>query len=58
MSLTLAIALNVILDIGLLGGLAWSMSHARKLTPHVPAAANVEVIELRGALVEIERHAA
>lgn len=55
MSLTLAVALNVILDLGLLGGLAWMMSHPRKLTPHVPAADDAEVVQLRGSRVEVER---
>jgi hypothetical protein len=56
MSLTLAIALNLVLDLGLLGALAWMMSHPRRLTAHEPAAPNVEVIQLRrGDVVEVER---
>lgn len=56
MSVTFAIALNVILDAGVLCALAWVMSRPGKLTPHVPAAPNVEVIQLhRGATVEVER---
>jgi hypothetical protein len=35
MTLSLAIALNAALVVSLLGGLAWFMSHPRKLTPHV-----------------------
>jgi hypothetical protein len=34
MPLTIAIILNVVLDIALLAGLAFHMSHAAKLTPH------------------------
>lgn len=56
MSVTLAIALNVILDVGVVGVLAWVMTRPSKLTPHRPAAPNVEVIQLRrGATVEVER---
>jgi hypothetical protein len=35
MSLSAAIAVVVILDLTLLGFLAWMMSHARRLAPHV-----------------------
>ena len=35
MSLSLLIAINTLADIALLGGLAYVMSHARHLTPHV-----------------------
>jgi hypothetical protein len=35
MSLSAAIAAIVILDVTLLGLLAWMMSHPRHLTPHV-----------------------
>ncbi len=38
MSLSLAIALNPILAVSLLGALAYSMSHAARLSPHRPAA--------------------
>jgi hypothetical protein len=59
MSLTLVIALNAILDAGLLGGLAWFMSHPRKLVPHEPAAENVEVIQFPSGLVaEVEKRRA
>ncbi len=37
MSLSLAIALNVLLCLSLLSGLARVMSLANRLTPHVPA---------------------
>jgi len=37
MSLPTAIAVIVVLDIALLGFLAWMMSHPRHLTPHVSA---------------------
>ena len=35
MSLSLLITINVLADIALLGGLAYVMSHARRLEPHV-----------------------
>jgi hypothetical protein len=35
MSVSLLIAVNVLADVALLGGLAYVMSHARHLTPHV-----------------------
>ncbi len=55
MSLSLVIALNAILAVALLGGLAWLMSHPRKLTPHEPAAPNVEVIQFpSGLIAEVE----
>ena len=55
MSLSLVIALNVVIDGVLLGGLAWVMSHARRLEPHEPAAENVEVIRFpRGLVAEVE----
>ena len=38
MSLSAAIATIVILDVALIAFLAWTMSHARHLTPHVPQA--------------------
>ncbi len=57
MSLPFAIALIVILDAGLLAGLAWFMSHPRKLVPHEPAAENVAVIQFPSGLVaEVETH--
>jgi hypothetical protein len=37
MSLQLAIAINVVSDLGLLGGLAYAMSRTAKLTPHFRA---------------------
>ncbi|HXB15264.1 MAG TPA: hypothetical protein VNV44_05925 [Solirubrobacteraceae bacterium] len=37
MSLPLAIALNIVLCVSLLAGLAWTMSRPRKLRPHVPS---------------------
>jgi hypothetical protein len=57
MSLGLGIALNVILDVGLLCVLAWAMARPRRLESHEPAAPNVEVIKLRGASVEVLRDA-
>ena len=35
MSLSLLITINVLADIALLGGLAYAMSRAKRLTPHV-----------------------
>ena len=37
MSLSLAIAINVVADISLLAALAYAMSRAARLTPHVAA---------------------
>jgi hypothetical protein len=37
MSLSLVIAINVIADVSLLAGLAYVMSRAARLTPHVAA---------------------
>lgn len=55
MSLSLVIALNAVLIVGLLGGLAWFMAHSRHLTPHEPAAEHVEVIQFPNGLVaEVE----
>ncbi len=55
MSLSLAIALIVILDTALLAGLAWVMSRTRQLEPHEPAAEHVEVIQFpTGLVAEVE----
>ncbi len=35
MTLSLALTLNAIADVALVGGLAWFMSHPRKLTAHI-----------------------
>jgi hypothetical protein len=37
MTTTLAIVLNVILDTAILGGVAYAMTHPRRLVPHRPA---------------------
>jgi hypothetical protein len=37
MTLSLALALNAVADVALLGGLGWFMTRPAKLTPHVPA---------------------
>jgi hypothetical protein len=42
MSLSLVVTINVLADIALLGGLAYVMSHARKLEPHV---ASVQLVQ-------------
>jgi hypothetical protein len=51
MSISLAIAINVIADISLLAGLAYVMSRAARLTPHVAAveatAAEQQVVSQR-----------
>ena len=55
MSLSLAIALNVILDVALLGGLAWLMARPGRLRPHEPVAEHVEVIQFpTGLVAEVE----
>jgi hypothetical protein len=36
MTFTLILIANIVLDVALLGGLAYVMSHAAKLTPHQP----------------------
>jgi hypothetical protein len=38
MSMSLAITINALADVALLGGLAYVMSHATRLTPHVAVA--------------------
>ncbi len=48
MSLSLAIAMNLILAVSLLGALAYSMSRAARLTPHRPAARRPALRGLRG----------
>ncbi len=35
MSLSLALTLNAIVDVALVGGLTWFMSRPTKLTPHI-----------------------
>jgi hypothetical protein len=37
MTLSLAIIINVLADLTLIGGLAYAMSHASRLSPHVAA---------------------
>lgn len=39
MTLTLAVAFNVVAMVSLAGALAYAMSHAARLRPHQPAAA-------------------
>jgi hypothetical protein len=38
MTFTLTLILNIVLDITIVGGLAFVMAHPRKLTPHGPEA--------------------
>ena len=47
MSLSAAIAIIVVLDLALLGFLAWMMAHPRHLTPHVSRRHLVEAVEHR-----------
>jgi hypothetical protein len=47
MSLTLAIILNVVFDVGMLGGLAFVMTRAAKLDPHRPAVSRQQLARLR-----------
>ena len=59
MSLSLAIALNVIADVALLGGLSWAMTRPSRLKPHVPSARRLVLAEVRPTQrVEEERRAA
>lgn len=59
MSLSLAIALNVIFDVAVVGGLAFVMSRPRGLKPHEPAAEHVEVVRFPSGLVaEVEERRA
>jgi len=63
MSLSLVIAINVIADISLLAGLAYAMSRAARLTPHVaavqaPAAEQQVVSQRRPRPTRAGRHAA
>lgn len=50
MSLSLAIAANVLLCVALLSGLAYAMSQANRLTPHIPAPVAPSSSHERGAL--------
>lgn len=59
MSLSLVIALNVVLDALLLGGLAFVMTRPSRLQPHEPAAEHVEVIQFpTGLVAEVEKRRA
>ncbi len=44
MTLSLALTLNAIADVGLVGGLTWVMSRPGKLTPHVSPAPRLAVL--------------
>ncbi len=58
MTLSLAIALNAALVVALLGGLAWFMSHLRKLTPHVSSrhpGHHLSVVHQEAQAAEIRR---
>jgi hypothetical protein len=52
MSLSLVIAVNVVAMLALLGGLAWFMSHPRRLTPHRAKHELAAVEGLRGERFE------
>ncbi len=61
MTLSLALTLNAIADVALVGGLTWFMSRPTKLTPHISAAhgQQLALIQDQGeALAEQERIAA
>ena len=59
MSLSLAIALNVILDTTLIACLAWLMTRPSRLEAHQPAAEHVEVIQFpTGLVAEVEKRRA
>jgi hypothetical protein len=58
MSLSLAIALNVIADVGLLGGLAFVMSRPALLRPHAERLAPVVELQLLRARHEQAERAA
>ncbi len=49
MSLSLAIALNVLLDLGLIALLAYVMSSASRLTPRRPAAGRAALRSVAGS---------
>lgn len=56
MSVSLAICVNVVADVALLGFLGWMMSHPRRLTPHGPRQSPGEVDSGRpaGAIAVID----
>ncbi len=58
MSLSLAIALNIIADMGLIGGLAYVMSRPARLQRHTQQGAQVIELQTRGSRPEQERRAA
>jgi hypothetical protein len=45
MTLSLALTLNAIADVALVGGLTWFMSRPGKLTPHVTAGPRLVVLQ-------------
>ncbi len=58
MSLSLAIAFNVVLVAALLSLLAWFMSHPRKLTPHVSSrhpGHHLELVHEEARAAEVQR---
>jgi hypothetical protein len=48
-SLSLVIAINVVADVVLLGGLAYAMSHPARLVPHISAGEQLVVRRIAGA---------
>jgi hypothetical protein len=54
MSVSLGVALNVIFDACMVGGLAWAMSRPHKLRPHRPASERLRLIELRAEHARVE----
>jgi hypothetical protein len=57
MSLSTAIAVIVVADLALVALLVYAMSHAGRLTPHVPAAARRGAARAREAMAEEARRA-
>jgi hypothetical protein len=55
MSISLAIALNVVADAGIVGLLAYAMTRPARLRPHVPANALVVEQTLEKALADHRR---
>lgn len=48
MSLSLALAANAVLELGLLGGLAYVLSRPARLAPHQPASARPSLAAVAG----------
>ena len=57
MSLSLAIALNILFDVAVLGGVAWVMTRAGKLAPHASNAGARPALVAVAPLAHRPRHA-